>query len=343
MPQSSDAAAQPSPPQALLRMVTGPWVAQAIYAAAKLGIADLLRDGPQPCAGLAQATRSDTRSLYRVLRALASQGVFAEEGERDFRLTPLAECLRSDVPGSLRAFAIMMGEQWVWRSWGEILHSVRTGQPAFEHVFGQPLFDYYATHPEAGRVSSEGLTSRSAPENGAVVAAYDFSSARTLVDVGGGQGSLLAAILAANPDLRGVLFDMPHVIEMTRPILGELVHAGRCELQAGDFFSALPEGGDIYVMKKVIHDWDDEHARTILRSCRAAIPDTGRLLLVELVVPLGNEPSFSKLLDLLMMVYPGGMERTEPEHRSLLGSAGFELLRIIPTASTVSIIEAVPR
>ena len=335
-------AAEASPHQALLRMITGSWVAQAIYVAAKLQIADLLRDGPQASTALAATTGAHPRALYRVLRALASVGLFSEDEQGRFSLTPLAEPLRSDVPGSVRAFSVMQGSEWAWRSWGEIMHSVRTEEPAFEHVFGMPLFDYYAANPEAGRVGAEGLTSRSEPENARVVSAYDFSRVGTVVDVGGGQGTLLASILTANPQTRGILFEKPHVIAMAQPIFEGAGLNERCEFVAGDFFASVPAGGDVYLLKKVIHDWDDEEARSILSRCRAAIPDSGLLLLIELVIPLGNEPSFGKLLDLHMLVSPGGRERTEAEYRELLASAGFTLGRVIPTASLVSIVEAVP-
>ena len=326
----------------LLRMIAGGWITQAIYVAAKLGIADLLEEQPKSNAQLAEATGADEESLYRVLRALASLNIFAETADGRFGLTPLAACLRTSVAGTLRFFAIMQGEQWVWRSWGETMHSVRTGQPAFDHVFGAPVFKFYSVNQVAARVSADGLTSRSGPENAAVAAAYDFSDARTIVDVGGGQGTLLSAILAANPQARGILLEMPHVIDMAKPMLEQSCLAGRYELVSGDFFSAVPGGGDVYLLKKVIHDWDDNRAQAILDSCRKAIPPSGRLLLVEAVVPPGNEPSFAKLIDLLMLVYAGGRERTEAEHQALLKSAGFGLRRVIPTASTLSIIEAIP-
>ncbi len=345
MHAAEEAGAAPTAPpaQALLRLVSGAWAAQAVYAAAKLGVADLLADGPRPCAELAEATGTHAPSLYRVLRALAGLGVFAEEADGRFRLTPMAECLRTGVPGSVRPFAVFLGEEWIWRSWGEILHSVRTGEPAFERVFGMPVFEYYARHPEAGRVSVEGLASLSARENAAIVAAYDFSDARSVADVGGGRGSLLAAILDANPGVRGVLFDRPQVVEMARPALEAAGLSGRYDPVPGDFFTAVPAGADLYLMKKVIHDWDDERARTILANCRAAMPGTGRLLLIEQVVPPGNGPSYAKLLDLHMLVYTGGRERTEAEFRDLLASAGLELRRIVPTASNVSVVDAIPR
>ncbi|HTE65031.1 MAG TPA: methyltransferase [Candidatus Binatia bacterium] len=328
---------------ALVKMLTGSWVSQALYVAAKLGIADLLRDGPTSCTMLAEATQTHAGALYRVLRALASVGVFAEDKNRCFSVTPLAEPLRADAPGSLRAFAIMLGEREHWRAWESVLHSVRTGQPAFEDVFGMPLFQYFAGHPEAARIFDEAMTSRSGQENAAIVAAYHFAEARTVIDVGGGQGTLLASILDVHPNARGVLFDLPHVIAPARIRMESAGHAVRCEFVAGDFFGVVPAGGDLYLLKKVIHDWDDDRAQLILTRCRTAMSGTGRLLLIEPVVPPGNEASFNKLLDLLMLVWnAGGRERTEGEHVALLALAGFRRSRVIPTRSGLTIIEAAP-
>lgn len=332
----------PTPADQLRMMVAGAWVSQAIFVAAKLGIADLLRDGPKSAAELAASTGSHEQALYRIMRALASVGIFSEGGDARFDLTPLAVPLQSDVKGSVRAFAIMQGEQWIWRSWGEIAHSVRTGQPAFLQIYGMPVFEYYAQNPEPARLSAEGHTSRSEPENAAIVAAYDFSDIGTLVDVGGGQGSLLTAILKANPRLGGMLFEKPHMTEMAAPLFEKAGLAERCEIVAGDFFASVPKGGDVYVMKKCIHDWDDDQSLQILKNIRAVTPAHGRLLLLEAVVPPGNSPSFAKLIDLLMLVYAGGRERTESEYRDLLASAGFKLRQVIPTASPLNIIEAVP-
>jgi hypothetical protein len=249
----------------MLRMVAGFWLTQAIYVAAKLGIADLLGEGPKPAAALANATQTHEPSLYRVLRTLASVGIFVEDQGR-FGLTPMAMQLRHDVAGSLRPYAIMMGEQWAWQSVGEMLHTVRTGQSGFEHVFGAPPFDYYRTHPDAARIATEGVTSRSAPENDAVVSAYQFGNSGTIVDVGGGQGSLIVRILEANPAVRGLLFDLPHMAELARPLLLRAGLTHRCEFQEGDFFASVPSGRDIYIMKKVLHDWDDDRALKILQT-----------------------------------------------------------------------------
>ena len=328
---------------ALLHMLTGCWISQALYVAAKLNIADLLQAGPKSCTELAEATQMHAGALYRVLRALASVSVFVEDEAGCFRLTPLADLLRTDAPGSLRAFAMMLGAPEHWRAWEGVLHSVRTGQPAFDHVFGIPLFEYFPTHPEAARIFDDAMTSRSGQENTAIIAAYDFTAAHTVVDVGGGQGTLLASTLELYPHVRGILFDLPHVIASARIRMEGTGQAARWEWVAGDFFTAVPAGGDCYLLKKVIHDWDDERAQCILTNCRTAIADTGRLLLIEPLIPPGNETSFNKLLDLLMLVWnAGGRERTEREHQALLAAAGFHLSRVIPTRGGVSIIEAVP-
>ena len=332
-----------TPTLTMLNMLAGCWISQALYVAAKLGIADILQDGPQSCGRLAQAAQTHTGSLYRVMRALASINVFAEDENRHFRLTPLAEQLQTHAPGSLRAFAIMLGEKEHWRAWEGMLHSIQTGLPAFDHIFGQSHFNYFEQYPEARRIFDAAMTSRSGIENTAIVAAYDFSQVDKVVEVGGGQGSLLRAILDISPNTKGVLFDQPHVIATARSRSNDEGRPHRCEFMAGDFFSAVPDGGDLYVVKKVIHDWDDERAQQILIHCRKAMTEKGRLLLIEPLVPTGNEPSFNKLLDLLMLVWTsGGLERTEAEHRVLLASAGFDLRRVIPTQSGVSLLEAVP-
>jgi hypothetical protein len=224
---------------------------------------------------------------------------FTEDTDGRFALTPLAEGLRTDAPGSLRAYAVMLGEDWHWRAWGELLHSVRIGQSAFEHTFGRDVFGYFGEHPEAARVFNAAMTSRTGQENAAVTAAYDWP-AGMIVDVGGGQGALLAAILARTPGARGVLFDLPHVVAAAGELIEGAGLTARCELVAGDFFERVPAGGDLYLLKRVIHDWDDGRAAAILRCCRAAMGERGssRLLVIEHVLPPGNAPSWGKLLDL---------------------------------------------
>ena len=331
------------PAVALYQKLTGTWVAQSISVVAKLGTADALADGPKGVDELAVAANAHAPSLYRLLRALASVGIFAEDEDGRFRLTPLAEPLRSDAPGSVRSFAMMLGAEWNWQPWGHLLHSVTTGQAAFEHAYGTSIFQYMADRPEAAAIFDAAMTGRSSQDANAVTAAYDFSPFRTIVDVGGGRGTLLAAILRANPGVRGILFEQAHVIPGARQYLDGAGLGQRCELVAGDFFESVVAGGDAYVLKWIVHDWDDEHAVRILERCRRAMSGAGRLLLVETVIPPGNDPSSGKLADLAMMVWTGGKERTEAEYRSLLAAAGFELTRVVPTPSSLSVIEGVPR
>jgi hypothetical protein len=331
-----------APPQAVMaRMMTGYWVAQAIHVAAQLGVADLLKDGPQTVAHLAQATGTHGRSLHRLLRALASEGVFAEDTQGRFALTPLGECLRSDAPGSQRSLAIMMGEEH-YRCWAELLSCIQTGQTAFEKLYGQPIFPYLAAHPRQARIFDEAMVGVHGSETEAMLNAYDFAGIGTLVDVGGGNGSVLVATLQRHPTLRGILFDRPDVIERARSNVQAAGLEGRCSLVGGDFFETMPSAGDAYLMRHIIHDWNDEQCRTILRNCRKAVPPSGKLLLIESVIPPGNDPCFAKFLDLNMLVIPGGMERTEAEYRELLASAGFRLTRVVATASNVDVIESVP-
>jgi ubiquinone/menaquinone biosynthesis C-methylase UbiE len=332
-----------SSPQAVLsQMLAAPLVTQALRVVAELGIADLLAKRPRSVDELAAETGAHAPSLYRFMRALASCGVFAETGsERVFELTPMAELLRADVEGSQRDLAIFMGADWHWQVWGDAVYSARTGKAAWERVHGKEVFPYFAEHANAARVFDNAMTSLSKMVAKAVVAAYDFSSVGKLADIAGGHGSLLAAILRANTHLRGLLFDMPQVIAGAQSHLEAEGVAARCELASGDFFESVPAGADAYLMKHIIHDWDDERALAILRNCHRVMPETGRLLLVEMVVPPGNEPHFAKIQDLEMLLSPGGLERTGEEFRSLFAAAGFELTRIIPTASPMSVIEGV--
>jgi hypothetical protein len=325
----------------MTRMLTGYWISQALHVAAHLGVADLLKDGPRTIPDLARATGTHARSLYRLLRALASEGVFAEDAQGRFVLTPLAGCLRSDVPNSQRSMAIMNGEEH-YRCWGELLYSVQTGQTAFEKLFGQPIFQHLAAHPRQARIFDEGMVGVHGAETKAMLDAYDFSKFGTLVDVGGGNGSLLSTTLQRNPSLRGVVYDRPDVIERAEANVKSAGLENRCTLTGGNFFESVPPGGDAYLMRHIIHDWNDEQCRTILRNCRMVIPPSGKLLLIESVIPPGNEPCFAKFLDLTMLVIPGGMERTESEYRELLASAGFRLERIVSTASVVHVIESAP-
>jgi SAM-dependent methyltransferase len=235
---------------------------------------------------------------------------------------------------------LFLGDHLHWSIYDQLLYSVRTGKRAFDHVLGQEPFQYLSEHPEDARVFDEAMTSFSSTSSAAVADAYDFSSFRTVMDLGGGNGALLAAILRKYPDLRGILFDSEHVIERARQ--AAVVKPGQCEMVHGDFFRNIPSGADAYLFKHVIHDWDDEHALKILQNCRSAISKSGKLLIVEMIVPPGNDPAYVKLLDLEMLMIPGGLERTEEEFRRLLAAAGFQLTKSVPTQAEVNVIEADP-
>ena len=331
-----------SPRDALWRMTNGYQVSQAIHVVATLRIADLLEDGPRSADELAEATGTHATALYRILRALASVGVFAEETDGRFGLTPLAEHLRTDASGSLRSWAMLIGRPYHFTTWGHLLHSVKTGVPAFPEVYGMTTWEYRAAHPEEGEIFDAAMTGLSLAEAEAVVRSYDFSGISVLVDVGGGEGALLAAILAANPALRGILFDQRHVVVGVGPLLEQAGVADRCEVVGGSFFEAVPEGADAYLLASIIHDWDDAAAIEILSKCRAAIADTGRLLLVERRIRPANEPDPAKFIDLMMLVMLGGQERTADEYERLYAGAGFRLTSIIRTGSLLDIIEGVP-
>jgi hypothetical protein len=328
-------------PLQMRQLLTGSWAAQCVYVVAKLELADRVADGPKTAAELAAATGMNADALYRVLRALASIRIFLEDDRGRFGLTPLAQLLRKDLPGSQWAAAVMMGEEH-FRVWSELLHSVRTGKPAFDHVYGQPIFDYLAGHPDAARTFDAAMTSVHGAETEPMLDAYDFTGIGTLVDVGGGNGSLLAATLLQYPALQGVLYDRPDVVERAAPMLRAAGLERRCRTVGGDFFRSVPDGGDAYLLRHIVHDWDDERSLLILRNCRQATPPGGKVLIVESIVPAGNGPSFAKWLDVNMLVVPGGRERTEAQYRDLLREAGFRLARVVPTGMEVSVIEGVP-
>jgi len=331
-----------SPSMAMLQMISGFWISRAVYIAAKLGLADHLHGGHKTSAELADITGTHAPSLYRILRALASVGVFVEDERRGFGLTPLSETLRTHVPGSLRAFAtVELGEEH-YPAWGDLLHSVRTGEIAFDHAFGMPIWTFFEQNPENAKTFNDAMTDTTRVVNDAVLSSYDFSSFGKIVDIGGGHGSFIASILKANPQMNGILFDAPPVMEGAQSRVEAEGIADRCGLVAGDFFQSVPAEGDAYILKWIIHDWDDARSNTILKNCRHAMMKNGKLLIVESVVPSGSEPHFSKFMDLNMLVMTGGLERTEIEYRTLLEASGFRLTRIIPTASPVSIVEGEP-
>ncbi len=334
---------QPSDGSALRRLIIGYRVSQALHVVAALGIADLLKDGPRHFGDLARSSKTHAESLYRLLRLLASVGVFTEQDEGRFALTPLAQHLRSDAPDSLRTRAMFDGAEGNWGAWGNLMISIRTGRPAIEHTFGKDLFGYLNDHPDEAKIFNEVMAVQTSVATRALLDAYDFSEIRTLVDIGGGVGALLAAILHAYPSMQGILYDQPHVAADAKSRLASTSVADRCQMVGGNFFESVPVGGDAYVLKHILHDWDDEDCRWIIKNCRSAIAENGRLLVIEVLNPPGDTPHYGKFLDLQMLVITkGGRERTEAEYRELFASAGFTLSRVVPTESDVCLIEGRP-
>jgi O-methyltransferase domain/Dimerisation domain len=333
------------PGVALSQLLRGSLVTQLIHVAAALGVADLLSAGPKSSRDLAIAVNANPEALYRVLRALASLGIFTETDPGIFSMTPLAEPLRSDVSGSLRGSAILYGASWWWRACGELIHSVRTGQPAFDHVHGQALFSYLDSARDAAAIFNDHQSNMTQQDAAAVVAAYDFTHYATVIDVGGGHGVLGAAILGACQQTSVVVFDQPAVIA-TAPRHAPEGGVERLRYVAGDFFESVPTGGYAYVLKDIVHDWGDQEATKILGNCRLAMSQApeieARLLVVEKVIPPGNGAFPGKLTDITMLLVTNGRERTANEYQTLLAKAGFTLTRVIPTRSPASVIEAVP-
>jgi hypothetical protein len=325
----------------MLQIISGFWISRAVYVIAKLGIPDLLKSGPRTAEELADATKMHAPSLYRVLRALSSVGVVSSQGEQ-FALTPLSETLVTDAPGSLRWFTVSELGQEHYPAWGNLMHSVKTGDIAFDHFFGVDIWTYFQQNPEDAAVFNDSMTGVTAAANEEILTKYDFSGFEKVVDIGGGHGGLITSILKKNSHVRGVLFDAPQVIEGARLKIEAAGLADRCKTVSGDFFKSVPTGGDAYVMKWIIHDWDDQKAITILRNCRTEMQPNSKLILVDCVVPETNEPHFSKFIDLNMLVMTGGKERTAKEFEKLLSDAGFKMLRVIPTDVPTSIVEAEP-
>ena len=321
----------------------GYMVWRAIYAAAALGIADVLKDEPMDTKDIAAAVGANPDALYRLLRALASVGVFTEIKESQFALTPLAACLRADVPGSLRAYISLYGADFSCRPADNLLYSVRTRMPAFERVFGMPEFSYLKQNPEIASEFDAGMASISSLDISDVLSVYDFSGISSIADIGGGNGGFLASILNTHPNMTGILVDRPTAIESARLRFEAAGLANRCDLISGDFFDKIPGGADAYALKSILHNWDDARAITILRNCRDVMSGKGRLLIIEPVILPDGQGSISKFVDLMMLVMTeGGRERTEQEFRALFEVGGFALTRVIPTGSRVSIVEGVP-
>jgi hypothetical protein len=325
----------------LRSLVNGYQVAQAISVAATLGVADLLAGGPRTSDDLARASGADADALYRLLRALAAVGVLREEDGRVFALTELGQPLRTDVPGSLAGWAEFIGTPAFWQAWGALGHSVRTGENAFRHVHGTDPWSWRAERPDASAAFDRAMASLTGGVDQSLLAAYDFGQFGTVVDVGGGNGALLAALLGAFPTMRGILFDQPHVTSSAPAVLGGAGVADRCRIVAGSFFDGVPEGGDAYVLKSIVHDWEDPEATAIMQACRRAASDDAALLMIERDLGAPNEAPAAKLSDLNMLVNPGGRERSLDEYTALLDAAGFRLVAATPTASGFSVFEAV--
>ena len=324
----------------LFQMVIGKWISQALATVVEFAIPDQLSKGPRHCSDLARQAGVSEEGLYRLLRALASVGVCAESADRRFKLTRMGQFLRSDHPESLAGIARFIGHDSTWRPWGELDFSVKTGLPAFDHVFGTSIFEYYSKNSEAAAIFDRAMTSISMTEARAAAAAYDFKGVETLMDVAGGHGQLLATVLGRHKKMRGVLFELPHVAAGATATFSRAGVTGRVRIETGDFFKELPSGADAIIMKHIIHDWDDDSARRILQACHRALGERGKVLIVDPVVPTGNTPHYGKLLDLEMLVLtPRGRERTKSQFAELLRGAGFRISRIIATKGPLSIVE----
>ena len=335
---------QPSDPSALpatRQLIFGFMASQAIHVAARLGIADLVNEGPKTADQLALAISAHAPSLRRLLMLLASFGVFAEGADGRFRQTSLSATLRIDTPESIRNLAIMFGTPFFWRAWENLHDAVMTGQTGFERAHGAKFFEYLTSHPADAAAFNAAMTAMSSMDLSSIVESYDFAQFDRIVDVGGGHGALISGILTANPKLRGVLADQPEVVAGAQIVRSEAL-AHRCEVRGINFFEAVPAGADAYVMRSIVHDWNDEHSLKILKNCRRAIQPNGKLLLIEMVLRESNQPDPARFRDLNMLVLLTGQERTETEFKALLAKAGFSLTQVIPTAGTASIIESRP-
>jgi hypothetical protein len=334
----------PDPARQILQIAVGYAASAALYTAITLHVADHLAAGPQDVSALARLSGANEDALFRILRLLASLGVFAESGPRGFALNPAAELLRKDVPGSLRGMAVFLPDPFHFRVYANLLDSVTSGEPAVDTTVGMPVFEYLAKNPEYSKIFNDAMTALSAPVIAAALEAYDFGGIGVLVDVAGGHGEVLMSILKKHSNVRGVLTDVAHVIDGAKPRIAAAGLADRCQAVPCDFFKAVPEGGDAYIMKHIIHDWDDGRATTILKNIgRALGARGGKVILLESVIAAGGAADFGKFLDIEMLAMPGGRERSADEFRTLFAGAGFELTRVVPTKSPLSVVEAVRR
>jgi hypothetical protein len=324
----------------ILRIVNGAYVAGAVSCLAQLGIPDLLENGAKSAEELAAQTGAQPDTLYRLMRATACVGVLAEGSDKKFSQTPMSAVLRTNAHPSLRGLAIMTGREWHERGWSRLEYCVRTGKQALDDIYGMTIFEYLKQNPEESRIFDNAMTGLSSIDGPAVADAYNFAGVQNIVDVAGGHGLLLATLLGRNPHLKGTLYEVHHVLEGAKT--GALKpYMDRCTLASGDMFSSVPSGADAYIMKHVIHDWPDDACVKILKACRQGVNPGGKLLVVDCVIQPGNDFSPGKFLDLQMLIFPSGRERTEPEFRQLLEAAGWKFSRIIPTAAGDSIVEGV--
>jgi len=329
------------PSSQMMQIITGFWTSCCIYNAAKLNIADLLGNKPQTTEQLAEATHTDAPSLYRMMRALASVDIFSENEKGEFSNTVLSETLKSDVPVSMKAMTIaQLGDHY--NAWGNLLYSIKTGNIAFDKVEGMDIWKYYETHPEEGLNFMKAMTGSTPAAIKNVIPAYDFSAFKTIVDVGGGNGALLMAILQTAMDAKGIVFDEEYVTDETQKEIAAKNLGERCSTKAGSFFDILPDGADCYLMKHVLHDWNDEKSIQILSNCNKAMKPGSKLLVIEAVIPTGNTPHPGKFMDINMMAMTGGKERTEKEFSTLFAKAGLKLTRVIHTpVPTLSVLEVI--
>ena len=335
---------QPQKPPAhvgVMQLLSASYIAGAVSCLAQMGIPDLVEAGPKSAKELASQIGADPEALHRLMRATASVGVLSEGPDGKFSETPMSAVLRSNGKPSLRAVAMMGGREWHGRGWSRLEYCVRTGKQALEQIYGAPIFEYFKQHPDEGQIFNDAMTSISAGDSPAVVDAYSFEGIHSIVDVGGGHGLLLATIMARNPQMKGTLYDEPHVIEGAKngplkPVME------RCTLAFGDMFSSVPAGADAYIMKHIIHDWPDELCVKILKSCRKGVNPGGKLLVVDDVIQPGNDFYAGKFLDLQMLIFPGGKERTEKQFRELFAAGGWKLSRVVPTATPICIVEGIP-
>jgi hypothetical protein len=329
------------PGPSVLDLITSGWVAQGVYTVTKLGIIEALRDGPRSADAIAESVGADPDAVYRLMRMLASRGVFTSQPNRRFALAPMGQALRTDAPDSVRGYVLFVGDPLHWEHWGQLSRSVLSGKCAIEELRGKPTFEWFQDVPELAAVFNDGMTSISKMETPTVVAAYDFSRFGSIVDVGGGHGLLLAEILRQSPNSKGILFDAESVVDGAPAVLEPAGVSNRCRVVGGSFFESVPAGGDAYVLKHIIHDWDDGKSVQILRNIRTAMNPGAKVLIVEAVVPDDDREHLSKLLDLEMLVAATGRERTETEYAELLRQAGFRLTRTVATVGPASIVEAV--